>query len=198
MPPGIDVRLPTRLDTNLSGTCSAPPSAAQPCRSIPWACVYTHPQAERWADSQLRLRGYQTWLPLVTVTRRDRVVRSMRHRVEVPAFPRYLFVRFDAASASWSPIRATPGVSDLVRCGANVAYASPDALEACQTALEARPHQDGKMTVGTAVACSQGPLRGCQAVVTAIHGNRASVAVMMLGHLREVAVSLDNLTSRDD
>src|SRR5215469_15530779 len=129
----LDRKPDTRLDRADPGPFHA--RNARPRYSIrPWACVYTHPQAEAWAQTNLQRAGYETLLPLMRVRRRDRVVRSLWHIVERPLFSRYLFVRFDHTEASWSPIRAAPGVRDILRDRDKVLYAP----EAVVSALQAR------------------------------------------------------------
>jgi transcription antitermination factor NusG len=107
-------------------------------RAPRWAVVYTHPQAERWADSNLTRRGYVTYLPLAAVRVRDRVTPSMLHTVQRPLFSRYLFIRFNHLADSWSPIRDTPGVLDLVRSGPDVHYAPEAAVSVLQAGEAAR------------------------------------------------------------
>lgn len=168
--------------------------------SARWACVYTHSQAERWADANLRRAGYVTYLPLVAVLKRDRVVRSLRHEALVPLYPRYLFVQFDARAESWSPIRAAPGVADLVRCGSEVQYARAGAVSALQAgeALR-RTHPSGgglRLAPGSAVGVSRGILEGQRGVVVSVGRTSARVTLLMLGQLRDVTVPLDALQAR--
>lgn len=173
-----------------------------PCYSMPrWACVYTHPQAERWADTNLRRQGYATYLPLHRVRIRDNAIRSLWHTVERPLFGRYLFIRFDHLHESWSPIRATPGVVDLVRQGREVSYARAGSLEAVQAALAeaaTQPPDSPQWAPGTPVELVAGAFYGLPAVVLKTGQDMALVAIMMLGHLREISVSLDCLRARDD
>ena len=92
--------------------CVATPEPGPRCYSIRWACVYTQPQAERWAKTNLELVGYRVWFPTRTVTRRDPVIPTKVEPVERPLFPRYGFIAFDHRD-TWPPIRDTPGVVDL-------------------------------------------------------------------------------------
>jgi len=78
-----------------------------------WHCIQTHSQAERWAHENLVRQGYTAFLPMVTERRPDRVLPSMTHKVEVPLFRGYLFVRFDPISDQWRPIVSTRGVRRL-------------------------------------------------------------------------------------
>ena len=165
-----------------------------------WACVYTHPQAEIWADTNLRRAGYRTYLPTYAARQRDRAIPTLHHIVTRPLFPRYLFVMFDHLEASWSPIRATPGVADLVRSGSEPNYARPGAVEALQATQDARrslPAQNAQWAPGSVVRVANGIMAGHPGVVTDVGATIARVAIMFLGHLREISLPLDRLATRD-
>lgn len=168
----------------------------RPCHSIAWACVYTHPQAERWANDNLRQAGYVTCLPLMQVRRRDRVITSLWHTVEVPLFSRYLFICFDALAESWSPIRAAPGVRDLVRNGDEVAY-TPDAVVARLQAVQALPPPATPWAPGTPCTLAEGPFKGHAGVVIEQRGQTALVAVLLFGALRPLHAPLASLRARE-
>lgn len=162
-----------------------------------WIVVHSYPQAERWAQSQLHARGYETFLPLITVHRRDRVIHSLRHRLEVPLFARYLFVRFPG---NWTPIRYCPGVYRIVFAGPEPSLCPDHAVEAVQNALQAAEEvaaTQPRWTVGQPCSSLYGPLRGMPAIVTKVRTSTVTIAVMMLGQLREVSVSVDCLRARD-
>jgi transcriptional antiterminator RfaH len=176
-----------------------------PCRSIRaprWACVYTHPQAELWAEANLRRSGYTTFLPTHLVRQRDRALPSLVHSVIRPLFPRYLFLLFDHRAASWSPIRATPGVADLIRSGSDVHYA-PDAavsaLQATEAARRCLTAENAKWASGVPCSLATGhPFEGHQAVVVQVGKESATIAIMLFGELREVAVDANCLVPRED
>jgi transcription antitermination factor NusG len=176
------------------------------CYSIRWACVYTQPQAETWAASNLTTAGYRVWFPTSVVQRRDRATPTIRHAVTVPLFPRYGFIAFDHRDTSWSPIRNTPGVVDLVRCGSLPAYTADTAVTALRIALDGAEAaaasidaQDARRRVGARVAPGNGsPFAGHHAVVTEIlPANRARIAIMMFGELRQVSVDVSSLVARE-
>jgi transcriptional antiterminator RfaH len=182
-----------------SGSDDTPPCYS--IRSHRWACVYTHPQAEIWADTNLRRGGYPTYLPLYATTVSDRATPTIRHVVHRPLFARYLFLLFDHLSESWSPIRATPGVADLIRAGSEVAYASEAAIEALRASEGVRrflPPSNTQWAPGTPCSLAVGPFAGLPAVVTAQHNDEATITVMFLGHLRNVLVPLDCLKAREE
>ena len=175
------------------------------CYSIRWACVYTQPQAETWAASNLTTAGYRVWFPTSVVQRRDRATPTIRHAVTVPLFPRYGFIAFDHRDTSWSPIRDTPGVVDLVRCGSLPAYTTDTHVAALRSALDAShaaaasiDAPDARRRVGAIVAPGNGsPFAGHPAVVISVTGQRAIIAMLLFGELRQVSVDVNSLVARD-
>jgi transcription antitermination factor NusG len=169
-------------------------------RAPRWACVYTHPQAELWAEANLRRSGYTTFLPTHLVRQRDRALPSLLHCVIRPLFPRYLFLLFDHHAASWSPIRATPGVADLIRSGSDVHYAPEAAINALQAGEAARRCQTAetaRWAPGVPCSLAVGPWAGVDAVVTSVGKEMALIAMLVFGHLREVSVQLEHLVPRE-
>jgi transcription antitermination factor NusG len=165
-----------------------------------WCVARTKPQAEHWARVNLARLGYAAFLPLCTIRRRDRVVRSMFHSVEVPLFRSYLFVQHEPGT-SWRPIRSAPGVQTLITVGGRLEYAAPGAVEQLQQteALRRAPAApEHRLRIGSACRLSAGALRGHDAVVVEIDGDSAAVAVMLFGELRRVSVPLNALSLREE
>ena len=185
----------------------AGPAASRPLRLADavhgprWCVIASYPQAERRAAASLALKGYQTYLPLVAVTRRDRVVRSMLHRVEIPLWPGYLFVRLDTRDP-WYPIRYAPGVFQLLtnadRSPAPVADHILAALQATEDARRSLPPPGARWAPGAACSLSQGPLASMPAVILRCDHDTATIACLFLGQLREITVPVDCLSKRDD
>jgi transcription antitermination factor NusG len=193
------------LDANQPQCVATPEPAVGDlgCRGIAtprWAVAQTHPQAEHFANSNLQRSGYQTYLPLHTIQRRDRVVPTLVHDVVVPLFTRYLFVAHDNPDL-WRPIRETPGIASVITAGGKVQYARPGAVEAIQAAqafAATQPPETSQWRPGDAVAPRVGPLVGLPGVVLAVEGENAVVGILFLGQLREVVYPFDALVSRDD
>jgi transcription antitermination factor NusG len=165
-----------------------------------WAVARTKPQAERWAFMNVSRLGYTAFLPLCTVRRRDPVVRSLVHTVQVPLFRSYLFVLHEPGT-SWRGIRSAPGVQTLVIVGGRLEYAAAGAVEQLQQteALRRAPTAPVQLyRPGSACTLTTGPFRGHDAAVVEVDGNSAVVAVMMFGELRRVVVELDSLIPRED
>lgn len=165
-----------------------------------WIVACTHPQAETWANLNLQRRGYRTYLPLYAAKRRDPVTHTLTRIVQRPLFAGYLFCWYDSRDPR-RPIRETPGVRDVIRCGSEIQWVRPGVLEAVQASQAERAvyrQPSAILAPGTPVAVSKGALAGWPAVVTQVGHDMATVAVMMLGHLREVAVQLNAIQPRTE
>jgi transcription antitermination factor NusG len=165
--------------------------------------VRTWPQAERWADQNLQHIGYQTFLPLVAAMRRDRVVRSMWHKVAVPLFSGYLFLRHRPDS-SWGPIREAPGVKGLIKAGNQLVYTPDVAVEALQGTLRgveafSAIGQPARRLWAPGVPCSPGTgaFAGHPAVVLQVGVETALISLLVFGALREVMIRQDQLVERE-
>jgi transcriptional antiterminator RfaH len=174
------------------------PARRTPCGCLPWAVVYTYPQTERWAAGNLTQRGYDIFLPVAVITRRDRGLRTLIHRVETPLFPRYLFVRLDG---HWSPIHHAPGVHHLIVSEPGKPAHVPEAIvSAIQDAIAERAATTAThapWAPGDAVRLASGALAGHSAVILSVRTTNARVAVLVLGALREAVVPLSALSPRE-
>lgn len=184
----LDAPLRERIGSHQRDTRSASSATSTPGGRIPgWAVVHTHPQAERFADRSLQQRGYRTYLPLVTVQRRDHVLPTFRHTVQIPAFPRYLFV---VIGSHWVPVRYTPGVHQLLMADGKpgiVPEAAVSALRAAEAQAATQQRADAQLAPGAPVAVARGPFAGAQAVVLSV-GHLVRVALVMFGELRELSI----------
>lgn len=170
-----------------------------PCGSR-WAVCQTHPQAERWALANLTRQGYQAYLPLCTVNRRDRATPTLTHRVQAPLFASYVFVQ---PGSHWAPIAHTIGVSRLLMAGNHPHYLPYGLTEALQAAEELRrTHPSGKPSgwlPGTPCALGKGmPMGGLPAVVLSVSRNRVRIGIMFLGDIRVVNVPPECLKPREE
>jgi|GEM_PF-450207 len=74
-----------------------------------WYLVSTHSGKERLAVMQLRMQGYETYLPMRAPLKAGGEAK--------PLFPAYLFVRVDMTAQQWRPIYSTIGVKDVLSVG---------------------------------------------------------------------------------
>ena len=187
----LDAQPPTRLDA-----ASRETAREQLRCGSRWAVCHTHPQAERWAATNLRRQGYNAYLPLRTVLRRDRCLPTHSRPVSVPLWTGYLFVDLQS-DRHWTPIAHTLGVARLLMAGPNP-YILPEAaismLQAGEDVRRMPPSGDtAAWRPGAAVALAKGAMEGLPAVITAIAGQQALIAMMFLGQLRHLSVPLDAL-----
>jgi transcriptional antiterminator RfaH len=96
-----------------------------------WVLLYTKPQAESWAEINLRRQGYATLLP-----------RVRSRSTFVPLFSRYLFAAY-AANQRIEPLRSTRGVHSIVHCGERPARVPPTVIAEIRNRMD--PH--GVVTV---------------------------------------------------
>ena len=74
-----------------------------------WAVAISQPNRERTALVNLVRQGYRAYCPM---TRRQRVRKGRKVEVQVPLFPRYLFVEVD--ESKWWSLRGTKGLASVI------------------------------------------------------------------------------------
>ena len=200
----LDATVKQCVATSQQATGHAYDPARTPSGSRPgprWFVVSTYPQAERRALDHLQQQGYQAYLPLCTIRRRDRVLRTLFHPVEVPLFPSYAFVSFDPQHDPWRPIVNTLGVYALLRRPDGipnpVAMGSVEALQALDSLRRsiAPPEPHGRL------ACLVAPPRArhSQAIQPSSSSHRSArhIAMLLFGELRQVSVDVSSLVARE-
>ena len=141
--------------TPLSTESSAP-------STLSWYLVHTKPRQEDIALANLQRQGYECYLPQM------RIERIRRRKAEVatePMFPRYLFIRLDSSDQgkSWSPIRSTLGVSQLVHFGARAAKVDDTLVDLLRQRERALPTK-AMFHNGDSVVIADGPFAGIDAI----------------------------------
>ncbi|MBM3555541.1 MAG: transcriptional activator RfaH [Alphaproteobacteria bacterium] len=157
-----------------------------------WHAVYTQPQLELWARTNLWERGLAVYLP--QYKRRVRHARQVRE-VAKPLFSRYLFVQADLEDVGRRAIASAKGVVGLVAFGDHVP-AVPDAVIA---AIKEREGIDGMIRLGTPglkpgerVRVMQGALADHVGLFDgASDAQRVVVLLNILGRQTRVRVSAD-------
>ena len=129
-----------------------------------WFLVRSKPRQEAVALANLARQGFESYLPLFAA---EKLVRRKSTVVQEPMFARYLFVRLDTSGngQSWSPIRSTVGVSELVCFGSRPARVD-DALIATLREREATQQAD-PITLfahGDSVRITEGAFAGLEAI----------------------------------
>jgi transcriptional antiterminator RfaH len=153
-----------------------------------WYLVHTKPRQEDVALANLQRQGYECYLPQM------RIERIRRRKAEIatePMFPRYLFIRLDSSDQgkSWSPIRSTLGVSQLVHFGARAARVDDALIELLRQREQAMP-LDAMFHSGDSVVITDGPFAGIEAIYqTADADRRAFILLEILS--KPVSMQID-------
>ena len=184
--------------SSLTPQTPAPPTPVTPATSA-WFLVRSKPRQESVALTHLARQGYESYLPLFAT---EKLVRRKSTVVQEPMFARYLFVRLDTSGhergqgQSWSPIRSTVGVSELVCFGSRPARVD-DALIA--TLRERESTQQASPTTlfahGDSVRITEGAFAGLEAIYQMNDAEgRAMVLLDLLS--KPVAMTIDAASLR--
>jgi len=156
--------------------------------TLSWYLVHTKPRQEDIALANLERQGYECYLPQM------RIERIRRRKAEVatePMFPRYLFIRLDSSDQgkSWSPIRSTLGVSQLVHFGARAAKVDNTLVNLLRQRERALP-TEAMFHSGDSVVIADGPFAGIEAIYqTADAERRAFILLEILA--KPVSMHID-------
>lgn len=180
IPPNLTV-ISNDETTPLSTESSAP-------STLSWYLVHTKPRQEDIALANLERQGYECYLPQMCIER------IRRRKAEVgtePMFPRYLFVRLDSSDQgkSWSPIRSTLGVSQLVHFGARAAKVDDTLVDLLHQRERTLP-TEVMFHSGDSVIIADGPFAGIEAIYqTADAERRAFILLEILA--KPVSMHID-------
>jgi transcriptional antiterminator RfaH len=196
-PPSISPKLvsvPTAAATDAAAVTPTPICSPSP-NTTAWFLVRSKPRQEAVALTNLARQGYESYLPLFAT---EKLVRRKSTVVQEPMFARYLFVRLDTTGQgqSWSPIRSTVGVSELVCFGSRPARVD-DALIATlrerETAQQASPTT--LFAHGDNVRITEGAFAGLEAIYQMNDAEgRAMVLLDLLS--KPVAMTIDAASLR--
>jgi len=148
-----------------------------------WFVVHTQPRAEAHALRHLQNQGFCCFLPYIQTLRRH--ARKVE-RVQVPLFPRYLFVSFDSDQTRWRSINGTRGVVGLLCSSARplpVRGGTVESLLRCSDANGLVPITAlDLLRAGTTVEIAAGALTGQVGVVSHIpSADRVAVLLNFMG-----------------
>ena len=134
--------------------------------AVRWYACRTRPRAEKQAGRLLKLRGAESYVPLLEHVRQwtDR-----KKRVGFPLFPGYVFARFRLAMVH--EVLQTPHIVTIVRDDRGPAPVRTEeldvvrALVACVNAGNAPPEPVEFLEAGQEVIVAQGPFSGIRGVL---------------------------------
>ena len=172
----------------VTATSVAPDVEARPRAAAPqWYAVWTRSRHERTVHDQIRERGVEVFLPMVTRWSRWR---DRKKQIEWPLFPGYCFARFNPAARL--EILSCQGVVSVVSFDGELAPVPDREIDAIRTLLASALPYDPCPTIktGTRVEVTHGPLKGVIGSLTR-KGTQARLilAVDLIG--RGVSVVVD-------
>ena len=162
---------------------------------LAWYLIYTKPQQETVALSNLLQQHFFAYLPMIDSRKRQRGVYRM---VTEPMFPRYLFIQLNSETDNWSVIRSTRGVANLVRFGLMPARVPDEFVSKLQSrekneALASTTEE--LFTKGDEIKIMDGPFAGMDAVYEAKKpGERAVILLQIANSYTRVKLSEHELT----
>lgn len=164
-----------------------------------WCVVAFFGQAEMTATTELTRQGYETYLPMVAVRRRDPVLPTMWRTVRVPYFSGYGFIRL-TQTESREPIMATRGIREVLLRPDGRAASVPDRQIETLRADDARrlvlPKEHGPVLgAGRSVRLNDGPFTGHTGTVVQCDGVKTQVSIEVFG--RHTPVWLDRTAVSD-
>ena len=174
----------------------AAPSPVTPSASpatLSWYVVHTKIRQEALAMTNLNRQGFECYMPMLKM---EKMRRHKATLVEEPMFPRYLFIRLDTSGSgqSWSPIRSTLGVSQLVRFGGQPAVVDSKLIELLRT-REQVGQPERLFKAGEKVVVADGPFAGVEAIFkTADAESRSMILLEMLS--KPVAMRIETASLR--
>ena len=197
-PPSISAKLVPQsvlAETDSVAVTPLKPTSHPSPSTMVWFLVRSKPRQEAVALANLARQGFESYLPLFAA---EKLVRRKSTVVQEPMFARYLFVRLDTSGngQSWSPIRSTVGVSELVCFGSRPARVD-DALIAALREREATQQAD-PITLfahGDSVRITDGAFAGLEAIYQMNDAEgRAMVLLDLLS--KPVAMTIDAASLR--
>ncbi len=174
----------------------ASPSPITPSASpatLSWYVVHTKIRQEALAMTNLNRQGFECYVPMIKM---EKMRRHKATLVKEPMFPRYLFIRLDTSGSgpSWSPIRSTLGVSQLVRFGGQPAVVDSKLIELLRT-REQGGQPERLFKSGERVVVAEGPFAGIEAIFkTADAESRSMILLEMLS--KPVAMRIETASLR--
>lgn len=129
---------------------------------VQWFAAYTYPRHEKKAQTYLKMRGIETFLPLYKESHLWK--NGVRALVEMPLFPSYLFVK--VAAADRLKVVQTPSIASLVGSGGVPTPIPSEEIErlfAGSLHINLKPHP--YLTTGDRVRIKSGPLADMEGVL---------------------------------
>jgi transcription antitermination factor NusG len=156
-----------------------------------WYALYTRSHCEQLVCDQLAAKGFDMFLPKIDVWSQRA---GKRHRISVPMFPGYLFLRHAIDKNSYIEVRKARGLVRILGERWDKPSIVPDVeIEAIQTTLSASipvmPHP--YLREGQRVRITQGSLRGVEGILIQSKPAKGLLVLSVDLLQRSIAVEID-------
>jgi transcription termination/antitermination protein NusG len=156
-----------------------------------WYALYTRSHCEQLVYEQLAARGFSAYLPKLDVWSRRG---GIRHRISMPMFPSYLFLRCIMDKTGFIEISKARGlVRILGERWDRLSIVPESEIDAIQRVLQAElpvaPHP--YLREGQRVRITHGPLTGVEGILVQSKPNKGLLVLSIELLRRSIAVEVD-------
>jgi transcription antitermination factor NusG len=165
-----------------------PAAVATAC---PWYALYTRSHCEQLVYEQLTAKGFHLFLPKMQVWSQRA---GVRHRIEVPLFPGYLFLHSQVDSAIYLEVRQARGLVRILGQGwGRLAVVPEEEIHAIHTVLRSKLplHPHPYLQKGQRVRVMRGLLSGVEGILVGAKANKGRLVLSVELLQQSVAVEVD-------
>ena len=159
--------------------------------ACPWYALYTRSHCEELVYEQLAAKGLHLLLPKIQVWSQRA---GVRHRIEVPMFPGYLFLQSLVDSATYLEVRQARGLVRILGQGWDRLGVVPEEeIHAIGAVLRSRLpiHPHPYLREGQRVRVRRGLLSGVEGILVGGKANKGRLVLSVELLRQSVAVEVD-------
>lgn len=145
-----------------------------------WYLVHTKARQEDTAITNLQRQNFRCYMPMLYL---EKVRRGKPVVVAEPMFPSYVFVQLDTSGQgqSWSPIRSTLGVRELVKFGGHPPKVDAELITALHEREQLQQsNPQALFAAGDKVVITDGPFAGIEAIYQTTDAERRSMILLSM------------------
>jgi transcription elongation factor/antiterminator RfaH len=158
---------------------SPPPDLSLPPQQA-WYLVHTKARQEDTAITNLQRQNFRCYMPMLYV---EKVRRGKQVVLAEPMFPSYVFVQLDTSGQgqSWSPIRSTLGVRELVKFGGHPPKVDAELINTLHEREQLQQsNPQALFAAGDKVVITDGPFAGIEAIYQTTDAERRSMILLSM------------------
>ncbi len=147
-----------------------------------WYLVHTKARQEDTAITNFQRQNFRCYIPMLYV---EKVRRGKPVVVAESMFPSYVFVQLDTSEnikgQSWSPIRSTLGVRELVKFGGHAPKVDAELITALHEREQLQQsNPQALFAAGDKVVITDGPFAGIEAIYQTADAERRSMILLSM------------------